>query len=100
MLLAARYQDRVIHKLNDKNTRYEHYRELLEMWEAAIDILENRTYQSSKEEEGLKQLHAAAFLLRKQIDLVTGFEKEAYSFAMKDIRRQIEELPIEPSEIV
>lgn len=89
----------MIHKLNDRNTRYEHYRELLEMWEAAIDILERRTYSSDLEEERLEQLYAGAFLLRKQIDLVTGFEKEAWSYAMKDIRRQVEELPTDPEEI-
>lgn len=79
-------------KPTDVGTRYGHYRELLDLWEAGVDILKNYSTIGKHDLQKLETLETAVALLRKQIDVLTGCNVNLYSFEMRSIRDQIDHI--------
>lgn len=70
-------------ELEDVGTRYEHYRELLDLWEDGCIILNIKADDSwglTKIElmQGIKSLEYAIFLLKKQLDILSKIESNMF----------------------
>jgi hypothetical protein len=79
-------------KPTDAGTRYNHYRELLDLWDDGVVVLKRYPSKSQSEAEKLAQLEAATSLLRKQIDIMTGYDGSLYSSALFSLKRQIDNI--------
>lgn len=83
-------------KLSDEGTRYKHYSELLEQWRLGTDVLENmsQSYQHPADKKRLTDLKAAVALLEKQLEVMSGYDKEQWS-----LREQVNQIPRDPNRI-
>lgn len=70
--------------LDDRGTRYQHYRELIDLWETGAEII--RKYgiaESSETKERLRKLDAAVFLVNTQIEKMSCYGGKRLSLAME-----------------
>lgn len=80
-------------KLTDVGTRYTHYRDLLELWECGLVVLKESCRLDADSKEKTAQLKAGVELLRKQIDIGSGFDSNMYSDQMWSLRKLINSVP-------
>lgn len=76
-------------KLTDRGTRYQLYRDLLEMWELGLEIVSNLRIKTTADVKKEVELRAGVALLRKQMDVMAGFDDGMYF-----LRREINALPV------
>lgn len=74
-------------------TRYQHYRELLDLWEDGLEIIRGFRYHSNTDKERMVKMEAAITLLRTQVDMVAGFDVDVYSDCLYRLKRRIDEIP-------
>lgn len=61
--------------LEDIGTRFKHYSELLDLWDSGLEILnERKRRESYVNEEQYREIKSAVSLLRKQIDILSGYD--------------------------
>jgi hypothetical protein len=86
-------------KPDEIGTRYNHYHDLLELWETGIEVVKGYKYPSKTDKERLTQLEAGVFLLRKQIDILCRYESGQYSDALLPLKRQVDRISKDPDSI-
>jgi len=80
--------------LKDVGTRYEHYSQLLSLWESGLEILKKYRLVTEGEFRQLNQLETGIELLRKQIDVLAEFNESILT-----IKMEINSIPRDPSKI-
>jgi hypothetical protein len=80
-------------RLEDVGTRHRHLTELLDLWEAGVDVMDRYNLNSDKDRK--KKLESAVELLRKHIDHLSGYDYRAWN-----IRDEIEHISRDPAKIV
>lgn len=85
--------------LKDTGTRWQHYVELLELWEQALAILEGYHYKTDDDTDRIVRLREGISLLRKQIDVMSGYHAGQYADAVYPLKLQIDRIPKDPAMI-
>lgn len=84
--------------LKDVGTRYEHYRELLGLWEDVQQLIEERPREyplSNRANKVAKRVRIAIDLLRKHLDNMSSYEDKTLA-----LWRTVNNIPRDPEEIV
>lgn len=79
--------------LKDVGTRFEHYRELLELWEIGLAIMEEKAFKSDEDTGKIVQLRESTELLRAQLDIMSGFNAGNFSNSCYPLKLMIDALP-------
>ena len=82
---ANRQMDDTKLALFEQGTRYQHYRDLLELWQSGLEVLNRYTFSSDVIRK--QQLEAGIFLLQKQLDVACGYEGKAW-----ELREEIDSI--------
>lgn len=82
-------------KLSDVGTRYQHYSELISVWEEGADMIASHAYIGNSENAKLEALTAAVTLLRNTLD---GMAE--YHDSQVQLRKLVDWVPTDPTSIV
>jgi hypothetical protein len=79
-------------RLWDIGTRYQHYSDLLSIWEETVELMSNYSHLGKYDESKQKLLEAAIELLRNTLD---GMSE--YHDLMISIRKLVDYIPTDPT---
>jgi len=84
-------------KLTDEGTRFQHYSELLSLFEDSLEILKriHPSYMTAKETYRLIDLSCAAKEIRNTLDVMGGFNP----WNRGKLGEEIDRIPVNPKEI-
>lgn len=80
---------------NDVGTRFRHYSELKDVWEAGLAVIKGRPYHSDLDKKRITEMEEALAFLGRHIDFMVGFEPGVYSDALFRLKRRIDAIPAE-----
>jgi hypothetical protein len=75
-------------KLEDEGTRYEHYSDLISLWEEAVEMVHNKRPPSDDGKLRSAQLEAGLELLHKTLDGMTDYRENDLS-----LRKLVDYIP-------
>jgi len=91
------FETKLSHKLTDIGTRYQHYSELLDLWETGVDIMTHLKADLLGDEDKIRigELQIAVRMLTKQFDVMSDYNRKIYSLCS-----DIDSIKKNPGEIV